>query len=81
MDRPICYGSDRLIRYCSQRRDLEERTWNLIERLSVLTHKLMRSIGTDHGDFMAIKVLCAGVKEEICASRNSLAEHRTAHGC
>ncbi len=72
---------DPLTQYCPTRRDLEERSLNLVGRLTVVTEHLLRLIGRDHGAFLANKAECRDLRTVIVESRRQLQEHRLAHGC
>jgi hypothetical protein len=67
--------------YCPERRRLEQRSWNLVSKLSTLTEQLMMLIGKDHTEFIATKAMCVSVRREVLDSRNVLLAHRSAHGC
>ncbi len=67
--------------YCPERRTLEERGWNLVDRLAVLAHRLLLLAGVDHDDFVATKAMCAEVRDEIAAARERVLQHRADHGC
>ena len=66
--------------YCQLRRDIEERSWVLVSRLSMLTECLNRLIG-QHAAFRDMKLQCAEVRQEIAASNLLLKKHRAAHRC
>ena len=68
-------------KYCSTRRDLEERSWWLTTRLANLTGRLMQLVGHDHLAFVGVRQECQTAKAAITASRENLADHRRAHGC
>lgn len=72
---------DLTVSYCTQRRDLEERNWNLVDRLAVLTDRLMRLVGVDHGEFDLTKAMCVDARHAIVIAREDLIEHRANHGC
>lgn len=72
---------DPLTQYCPVRRNLEQRNYNLVSRLSALTDRLMRLIGSDHTAFAAAKLECRCVRDEVSEVRREVAEHRLAHGC
>ena len=72
---------DLTTRYCPERRDLEEHSWNLVSRLSVLTDRLMNLIGKDRQQFLATRVMCTSVRQEIAVSKKQLEQHRAAHRC
>ena len=67
--------------YCPTRRDLEQRVWNLVTRLSDLTSKLMLLTGKDHQAFISAKGHCDDAKAEVVDSRQKLDVHRSQHGC
>lgn len=67
--------------YCSERKHLERCAWELVSKLSVLTDRLMRLIGKDHGEFIVAKVNCTEVKLEVVEARDRLVAHRAVHGC
>ena len=67
--------------YCRERRELEQSSWSLVGKLSVLTEQLMMLIGKDHTQFMAAKARCENMKREILESHDRLRTHRAAHGC
>jgi len=66
--------------YCPARRDLEEHTWALVSRLSLLTSRLLKLVG-DHGRFTEAKVECVELRGAIAQSSANLAAHRAFHGC
>lgn len=72
---------DPTLRYCTQRRDFERRGWTLVERLFLLSTRLMTLVGRDDQEFATTKAMCTDVKLEIFQERNRLAEHRASHGC
>lgn len=72
---------DFLSKYCPERRKLEQSSWKLVSKLSVLTEELVKLIGKNHTEFMATKGRCENVKEQIHESRDRLRAHRVAHGC
>ena len=72
---------DPATQFCPMRRNLEERNYNLVDRLSVLTDRLLQLIGHNHGQFLAIKTECAQVRMVMVYVQRELAEHRYEHGC
>jgi tRNA A37 N6-isopentenylltransferase MiaA len=69
------------VRYCPERRILEQRSWKLVSRFAVLTDKLFMLVGGSHLQFIAMLDTCHDVEGEITDSRERLREHREAHGC
>ena len=67
--------------YCPQRKHLEQCSWKLVDKLCVLTHRLMQLVGKDRTEFMAAKGRCADLRSEILVAHERLLAHRFAHGC
>ena len=67
-------------KYCPNRRNLEERTWALTERLFHLTTKLNRLIG-QHDAFYALKFECTQARQELAHLSVLLKDHRLLHRC
>ena len=72
---------DFLSKYCPERRELEQSSWNLVIKLAVLTEQLVMLIGKNHTEFMAMKSRCENVEQEIVEFNDRLRAHRAAHGC
>lgn len=68
-------------KYCSIRRDLEERSWVLTSRHAALTSRLLQLIGKDHRTFVELKDECAETHRENTEARMLLLQHRVSHGC
>ena len=66
--------------YCPTRREIEERSWVLVTRLSCLSSRLLDLIG-DHLAFDATKGECADLRTEITELGRRLHAHRSAHNC
>ncbi len=71
---------DSSCRYCSTRRDIEERSWALVTRLCILTSRLSVLVG-QHKEFSAVKVECGEVRAEIRHLHVRLQDHRQTHCC
>jgi len=67
--------------YCPTRRDLEERGWNLVSRLSSVSGGLLRYAGVDPKAFNATTAECSDIRVQITATRRLLSKHREQHGC
>lgn len=67
--------------YCPDRRNLEERVWVLVSRLSASTGQLLNLIGKNHQVFLSAKADCGQTRDEIIELRRQLDGHRFAHGC
>jgi hypothetical protein len=67
--------------YCPLRRDLEENSWSLTNRLSLQTSRLLKLIGRDHGAFVEMKDLCDETRTLVAESHRELRHHRSGHGC
>lgn len=67
--------------YCSTRRTLEERGWNLTSRLSGETTCLIGLIGSRHAAFAEMKESCEHTRDELAQSHRDLQAHRSHHGC
>jgi len=72
---------DPLTQYCPIRRDLEQRGFDLVSQLAVLTEKLLRLVGHRHVAFVAMKSESANTRADIMHPQRKLAQHRLAHGC
>ena len=72
---------DLSVQYCPHRRNLEEKVWFLVSRLSVITSQLFSLVGKDHVAFAATKLDCVRTREEITESSRLLGAHRFQHGC
>lgn len=68
-------------RYCSIRRDLEERGWVLSSRLFQLSTLLLHAIGNDHQEFASLKQECRETRAVIRQAQGDLRLHRYEHGC
>lgn len=69
------------VAYCSIRRDLEDRSWNLSSRLFELSSRLLALVGKNHRQFLDAKALCEHAREDIDDSLLRLRIHRQKHGC
>jgi hypothetical protein len=69
--------------YCPTRtrKDLEERVWSLVARLSILTSRLTALTGKDRHAFISAKADCQEAQFDIIRSRQQLQAHRLNHGC
>jgi hypothetical protein len=72
---------DLAIRYCPDRRNLEEKVWVLVSRLSALTGRLLGLIGKDHQTFTLTQTACSDARADIVDFRRQLDIHRSVHGC
>ena len=68
-------------RYCFARSVIEERVCILTGKLFGLNERLCGLIGIDHQEFLATRLACGKVTNEILESRHRLKTHRVAHGC
>ena len=55
--------------YCPTRKDLEERVWAFVTRLSMLTSRLMALAAKDHQAFIAVNADCHEAQFDIIKSR------------
>lgn len=67
--------------YCPARRTLEERSWNLVNRLSTTTGRLVGSAAMDHKTFNATLAECGEIRALVAKAHRELKAHRTSHGC
>jgi hypothetical protein len=67
--------------YCPDRRNLEEKVWIRVSRLSSLTGRLLGLIGKDHQTFTLTHTACSDARADIVDFRQQLHIHRLAHGC
>ena len=72
---------DPLVQYCPTRRNLEERTNNLVSRLAMITGRLLLLIGNNHHLFTETKAECTTLRAEIAEARRNLDDHRVLHQC
>lgn len=68
-------------RSCPTRRDLEEQSWMLTSKLSILASKLMTFVAADHHAFNVTSQRCGEVRVQLKESRRRLQAHRSQHGC
>lgn len=68
-------------RQCPTRRDLEEQSAILTNRLSSLASKLMVLVAADHSAFNITSARCGEVRVKLKESRLRLQAHRSQHGC
>lgn len=68
-------------RQCATRKDLEEQSWILTNRLSNLASKLMTFVAADHQAFNTASARCGEVRIQLKESRLRLQAHRSQHGC
>lgn len=69
------------VRQCPTRRDLEEKSAVLTNRLSTLASKLMVLVAADHSAFNVASARCGEVRVMLKESRLRLQAHRSQHGC
>lgn len=69
------------VRPCPTRKDLEEQSAILTNRLSNLASKLMTLVAADHSGFNAASARCGEVRVQLKESRLRLQAHRSQHGC
>ena len=67
--------------YCATRRDLEQRSWALTDRLCLLTAQLLKMIGQNHRAFLTIRQECRTTRVAIADSNQNLRDHRREHSC
>jgi hypothetical protein len=60
---------------------MEQLLWTLSSRLSVLTERLVSSIGRNHEELLIAQSDCAEIRAEISHLRQRIVEHRSLHGC
>ena len=68
-------------KYCLIRSQLEEHAFSLTAKLLDVIDRLCGLIGVNHQEFLATRVACLKVRQELSESRHRIEEHRTAHGC
>jgi hypothetical protein len=68
-------------RSCPTRKDLEEQSWLLTSKLSILASRLMTSVAADHHAFNVTSRRCGEVRLQLKESRRLLQAHRSQHGC
>lgn len=67
--------------YCPARRTLEERSWNLVSRLSATTGRLVGSAAMDYKTFNATLAECGEIRALVAEAHRELKAHRASHGC
>lgn len=67
--------------YCIARNSLEQRRLRLVGKLSDLSTALTQLIGKNHSTFLATKVQCEQVREELVAVRRQIQNHLIDHRC
>lgn len=67
--------------YCPVRRQLEERGWTLVSKLSEAASRLFGLVGNHSGAFNETKRECEGLRADIVDANQNLREHRSEHGC
>jgi hypothetical protein len=72
---------DLTVQYCPDRRNLEEKVWVLVSRLSALTGRLLGLVGKDHQTFALTQTACTEARADIVVFRQQLDIHRAAHRC
>lgn len=72
---------DLTCQYCPDRRNLEERVWVLVSRLSALTGRLLDLVGKNHQVFLSAQADCGHTRDEIIELRRQLQGHRSVHHC
>lgn len=68
-------------RYCAARRTLEERSWNLVDRLSATTGRLVGTAASDPKTFNAVVAECGEIRALVAEAHRRLKAHRLSHGC
>lgn len=68
-------------KYCPARRTLEERSWNLVSRLSATTGRLVGSAAMDHAAFNDLMTECGEIRALVAKAHRDLKAHRDSHGC
>lgn len=72
---------DSTSRYCQIRRDLQERSFLLMQKLAALTKRLDALAGNSHEEFQPTLAACLEACEELADARRQTLDHRIAHRC
>ena len=66
--------------YCPTRRSLEERSWNLVRRLSTTAARLVGWAAADRRAFNATAAECKEIRVLVAEAHRKLRAHRASHG-